>query len=162
MLNAIWNFVERVSHRVVFGLAGLIGIEIEEEKWNNLMQFIKFGMVGLSNTIITYIVYVVLVAIGVHYQVSYFIGYMAGIINAFYWNNKYVFKQEAGEERSIIKAFIKSVMSYAGGYVSSSILLFVWITLLHLPELISPIISLCVTIPVNFILNKKWAFKAES
>lgn len=162
MLNTLWNFVEQLSRKIVFALAGLVGIEIQEEKWNAFMQFIKFGMVGLSNTIITYIVYVVFVALGIHYQVSYLIGYIAGIVNAFYWNNKYVFKQEEGEERSIIKAFVKCVMSYAGGYLCSSILLFLWVTMLHLPEYISPLISLLVTIPVNFILNKKWAFKTEA
>lgn len=162
MLNAIWNFIEGLSRKIVFGAAYLVGIEIQEEKWNSFMQFVKFGLVGLSNTALTYVVYVICIAVGIHYQVSYFIGYMAGIINAFYWNNKYVFKQQEGEKRSIIKAFSKCVMSYAGGYLCSSALLFLWVSILHLPEYISPIISLLVTIPVNFILNKKWAFKTES
>lgn len=162
MLNTIWNLVENLAHKIVFGLAGLIGIRIEEEKWESFMQFVKFGMVGLSNTLLTYVVYVVCVALGIHYQVSYFIGYMAGIINAFYWNNKYVFKQQEGEERSLVKAFVKCVTSYAGGYFCSMILLFIWVSILHLPKYISPIISLLVTIPLNFILNKKWAFKAQA
>ncbi|WP_180272624.1 GtrA family protein [Konateibacter massiliensis] len=162
MLNTVWNFVESLARKIVFWLAGLFGIQIPEEKWQSLMQFVKFGMVGLSNTLLTYVVYVICVAIGIHYQVSYFIGYMAGIINAFYWNNKYVFKKQDGEERSLIRAFIKCVMSYAGGYVCSSALLFLWVAILHLPEYISPLISLLVTIPLNFILNKKWAFKAST
>lgn len=161
MLNTLWNFVEKVSRHVVFALASLIGIKIQEDKWASFMQFVKFGMVGLSNTALTYVIYVVCVGIGVHYQVSYFIGYIAGIINAFYWNNKYVFKQEEGEERSLLKAFMKFLMSYAGGYLCSSALLFLWVSILHLPEVISPIISLLVTIPLNFILSKKWAFKTE-
>ncbi|KAB1438270.1 GtrA family protein [Candidatus Galacturonibacter soehngenii] len=162
MLNTLWNFIEKISRNVVFALAGLVGITIEEDKWISFMQFVKFGLVGLSNTLLTYVVYVICVQIGIHYQISYFIGYVAGIVNAFYWNNKYVFKQEEGEERSLIKAFVKCVMSYAGGYFCSSILLFLWVTILHFPKVISPIISLLVTIPINFILNKKWAFKTES
>ncbi len=162
MLNTIWNFIERLAHTIIFGMAGFLRIEIKEEKWHAFMQFVKFGMVGLSNTILTYVVYVVLVALGVHYQVSYFIGYLAGIINAFYWNNKYVFKEQEGEERSIIKSFVKCVTSYAGGYVCSMALLFLWVSVLGIPKFLSPIISLLVTIPLNFVLNKKWAFKAEA
>jgi putative flippase GtrA len=162
MLNNIWNFMEGLAHKIIFALAGVVGIEIQEEKWQAFMQFVKFGMVGLANTAITIIVYDIFVAIGVHYQVSYFIGYMAGIVNAFYWNNKYVFKEQEGEERSIIKAFIKCVMSYAGGYACSTALLFLWVSILGLPKYLSPLISLVVTIPLNFVLNKMWAFKAEA
>jgi len=162
MLNKIWNLIEGLARTIIFALAGLVGIKIQEEKWQAFMQFVKFGMVGLSNTLLTYVVYVVLVALGLHYQVSYFIGYMAGIVNAFYWNNKYVFKEEEGQERSIIKAFIKCVMSYAGGYACSTALLFLWVSILGLPKYLSPLISLLVTIPLNFVLNKMWAFKAEA
>lgn len=162
MLNSIWNFIENLAHKIVFGMAGLFGIKIKEEKWQAFMQFVKFGIVGLSNTAITIIVYEICVVIGIHYQVSYFIGYLAGIVNAFYWNNKYVFKEQVGEERSLIKAFVKCVMSYAGGYVCSSALLFLWVRILGFPKFLSPLISLLVTIPLNFVLNKKWAFKAEA
>lgn len=162
MLNNIWNFLESLAHKIVFAMAGFFGIEIKEDKWQAFMQFVKFGIVGLSNTVLTIVVYYIFVAIGINYQVSYFIGYLAGIVNAFYWNNKYVFKEQVGEERSIIKAFTKCVMSYAGGYVCSSALLFLWVSILGLPKFLSPLISLLVTIPLNFILNKKWAFKAKA
>ncbi|PXV91484.1 putative flippase GtrA [Lachnotalea glycerini] len=159
MLNQIWNFIESLSHKIVFSLAGFIGVKIEEEKWQALMQFVKFGMVGASNTILTIVLYTLLVAIGIHYQVSYFLGYLAGIVNAFYWNNKYVFKQKSEQERSILQAFVKCAMSYIGGYLFSTLLLTLWVSILHFPKFIGPAISLVVTIPLNFVLNKKWAFK---
>jgi putative flippase GtrA len=162
MFNKIWNFAEGLAQTIIFFLAGLVGVEIKEEKWQSFMQFVKFGIVGASNTILTIIVYEICIFLEIHYQVSYLIGYAAGIVNAFYWNNKYVFKQKEGEERSAIKAFGKFVTSYAGGYAVSLALLFLWVSILHLPKPIAPIISLLVTIPLNFILSKKWAFKAEA
>ncbi|MFA9376817.1 MAG: GtrA family protein [Lachnotalea sp.] len=161
MLNKIWDFIEHLAHYIVFTFAKLIGIQIKEEKWNGFMQFIKFGMVGVSNTFITIVVNALLVSAGIHYQVSYFVGYLAGIINAFYWNNKYVFKEKEGEERSIMVAFIKCVMSYAGGYVCSCVLLFLFVKILGLSSYFAPILILFVTIPLNYVLNKKWAFKAQ-
>jgi putative flippase GtrA len=146
----------------VFNFAKLAGIKIEKEKLQGFMQFVKFGMVGASNTLVTIVLNSMCVSIGIHYQVSYFIGYLAGIVNSFYWNNKYVFKEKEGENRSILLAFIKCVMSYAGGYVCSSVLLFVFVRILGLSSYITPIIILFITIPLNYILNKKWAFKAEA
>lgn len=32
MLNTLWNFIEKISRNVVFALAGLVGITIEEDK----------------------------------------------------------------------------------------------------------------------------------
>lgn len=124
-----------------------------------LKQFVKFGMVGVSNTIISYVVYVVLVYIHVHYLIASLMGFIVSVLNAFYWNNKYVFKEEA-EKRVWWKALIKTFISYAGtGLVLSNILLVFWIEILHVPEMIGPLLSLVITIPLNFVLNKYWAFK---
>jgi putative flippase GtrA len=37
---------------------------------NNLFQFVKFGLVGISNTVISYAIYSALVFIGLNYLVS--------------------------------------------------------------------------------------------
>ena len=67
-----------------------------EEK-NNLVktfwQFIKFGMVGASNTLISLVIYYIGLYLNVHYVLSNVLGFIAGTLNAYYWNNKYVFKK---------------------------------------------------------------------
>ena len=73
------------------------------------MQFVKFGLVGLSNTLLTYVVYAILVTLGLHYQLSNVISYAAGIFNSYYWNNKYVFQEEEGQRRNHVKALAKGV-----------------------------------------------------
>lgn len=158
MLSTIWSLIETVI-RFVFKCASKIGINISDEKIEGLLQFVKFGMVGLSNTAITMITYTILVVAGVNYQIGNAIGYVAGVTNSFYWNNKYVFKAEEGVERSWFKAYIKCFVSYLGGYFVSVVVLFLWVDVLNLNEYIAPFINLIITIPLNFILNKKWAFK---
>lgn len=162
MLGKIWDFFESLGKSIVFFFAGIFKIDITQEQWDSFAQFVKFAFVGLSNTLITYVSYVICVYFGIYYQLSNLIGYLIGIVNSFYWNNKYVFKQKEGENRSIVKAFVKCVMSYAGGYVISTVLLFLWVQVFHLSEYLAPIISLLLTVPLNFVLNKKWAFKAEN
>ena len=125
----------------------------------NFNQFIKFGIVGASNTAISYVTYAVLVFLGLNYILSNVISFIVSVLNSFYWNNKYVFK-ETKESRSALKTLAKTFLAYGfTGLILSNILLVVWIDVLHISKYIAPIINLVVTIPFNFLLNKLWAFK---
>lgn len=120
-------------------------------------QFLKFSVVGVSNTLISLLIYYIF------YWISpslYFAGNVAGFIvsvcNAYYWNNKYVFRAEKG---SRIKTLLKTFASYSATFCLSSLLLVLMIEVLRVPGLIAPLINLVVTVPLNFVLNKLWAFQ---
>lgn len=135
--------------------------ESPESRREKLVQFIKFGLVGVSNNLISYGSYVLLVSIGMHYVLSNIIGFSISVFNAFYWNNKYVFSDPKGS-RVWWKTFIKTYVSYAGtGIVLSNVLLAVWVELFQVPKIIAPIINLMITIPINFFTNKYWAYKSK-
>jgi putative flippase GtrA len=126
-----------------------------------LVQFIKFGVVGLSNTAVAYAVYYPLVYVNLHYLAASVISFIVCGLNAFFWNNKYVFKCNGDQKRDIWGAIFKMYASYAlTGLVLQNILLFVLIDVLAISKYIAPILCLAMTIPLNFVLNKKWAFKA--
>lgn len=130
-----------------------------EKKWAMLVQFVKFGIVGLSNTLIHYVTYLICIYLGCHYLLASVIGFFVSVTNAFYWNNKYVFKAAEGEERSLIKAYLKTVLSYSStSLILENILLVVWVSVLHIDQMIAPLVTLIITIPLNFLLNKYWAF----
>ena len=59
-----------------------------------IWQFIKFGMVGIVNTLLSEGIYCVLVFFDIHYLVAYLVGFILSVLNAYYWNNKCVFKAE--------------------------------------------------------------------
>ena len=130
---------------------------------DKIKQFIKFGIVGLSNTLISYVVYVVLVYLKMHYILANIIGFLVSVLNAYYWNNKYVFKEQEGEQRVWWKTLGKTFLSYAGtGLVLSNVLLVVWVDWLGISEIIAPIINLLITVPLNFIMNKYWALRQKT
>jgi putative flippase GtrA len=127
-----------------------------------LFQFIKFGIVGLSNTAISYIIYSILVYVGLHYIIASVIAFVISVLNSFFWNNKYVFKKEDNQKRNIIHSLIKTYMSYAfTGLILQNLLLFVFISILHISKYLAPLFGLIITIPLNFVLNKLWAFQTE-
>lgn len=124
-----------------------------------IVQFIKFGIVGLSNTFLSYIIYAACVLAGMHYFVGSILGFIASVLNSFFWNNRYVFQKGNQGEKWLV-TLGKTFVAYAGtGLVLTNILLFVEIDIFHLPELAAPIVNLVITVPLNFLLNKLWAFK---
>ena len=154
----LWELIEKIAHFFVFGFLRIFNKELTEEQWEAFMQFVKFGMVGLSNTALTYIVYALLVTLGLHYQLSNVISYVAGILNSYYWNNKYVFVEEEGKKRNHLKALAKVFASYGVSFCVGAVLLYVWVDVLGISRYLGPVINLLVTIPLNFVLNKLWAF----
>lgn len=156
----IFQTFEKLGRTIVDAVLRPFHKSISDEQWNAFMQFVKFGLVGVTNTGITYVVYALFITLHVPVLVSYTIGYIVGILNAFYWNNKYVFHEE-NKQRNLWKALAKCFTSYIGSYVVSSILLLVWTDVLHISSYIAPIITLLITIPLNFLMNKFWAFRTE-
>ena len=131
----------------------------KEELLCVVKQFIKFGLVGVSNTVISLAIYYICIYFGMHYLIANIIAFAISVMNAFYWNNKYVFARKQDEDRSLLKSALKVFMSYGSTFLLGTALLFFWVDCLNISDLIAPLINLCITIPLNFILNKLWAFK---
>ena len=137
------------------------GINNKEDFKKLIVQFIKFGIVGVSNTLISLAIYYVLVFFKCNYIVANTIGFIISVLNAYYWNNKYVFKSKdkVVTKKDTIKQLIKVYMSYGVTFLLSTVLLYVMVDCLNISEYIAPIINLCITVPLNFVMNKLWAFK---
>lgn len=122
---------------------------------DDIIQFLKFAIVGLSNTFIALAVYYVLLWIGCNYLIANAAAWIISVFNAFYWNNKYVFKNE----NTWFKALLKTYLSYGFSFLLGTFLLYVFVELCFLNTKIAPLLTLILTIPLNFIMNKFWTFK---
>ena len=138
-------------------LLAKLGIEDTLGFWAFAKQFIKFGIVGVSNTLLSLLIYYILVLLGVHYILSNTIAFAISVLNAYYWNRKYVFKQN--EKKSAGRQLAKVYAAYGFTFLLSTGLLFLMVDVLGISELVAPLINLCVTVPLNFLLNKFWAFR---
>ncbi|MGN1148142.1 MAG: GtrA family protein [Lachnospiraceae bacterium] len=155
-------------------------------KKEGFWQFIKFGLVGVSNTLVSEGVYAILVFLGVHYLPASFIGFSLSVLNAYYWSNKYVFKEsESGEKRVWWRVLLKTYIAYFWGYVVHALLLVFWVDIVRisrfmgplagffaglglekmdarmLGELLAAVLNLMITVPMNFVLNKYWAYRQK-
>ena len=63
------------------------------EAKKTLVQLIKYGIIGVSNTLLTLAVfYVVNTLLDMSYGVANTLGYVLGLINSFVWNRTWVFR----------------------------------------------------------------------
>ena len=166
----IWNLIDKIVRVIVGGFFHLLKKDYSDSTHEGMMQFVKFGIVGVSNTVISYLLYSVTllgmkkagVFPHVDYLIAQIVAFVISVLWSFYWNNKYVFTMEEGESRNMWKALAKTYVSYSfTGLFLNSILLILWVQILGISEFIAPIINLLVSVPLNFIINKFWAFKTK-
>lgn len=152
----------------------------------SFLQFIKFGLVGVSNTLISEAVYVIIVLFKGNYLFASFMGFVISVLNAYYWSSKYVFKEnEDGEKRVWWKVLLKTYVAYFWGFLVNLCLLILWIDILHVADYMGPVqkllagfgvtsldaevlgnliaegVNLILVIPMNFLINKYWAYKQK-
>lgn len=167
----IWGCFDQLIHSIMnFLFVKILGRKYTETQHEAFMQFFKFGIVGASNTVISYVIYAVTLLIlqstGIlpktDYLAAQIVAFVLSVLWSFYWNNKMVFIVEEGTNRIWWKALIKTYISYSfTGLFLNSILLILWVKLLGMSEFIAPIINLIISVPLNFIINKLWAFKEK-
>lgn len=153
-----------------------------------LWQFIKFGLVGVSNTVVSYVTYSLCYHVfHTNVHVANIVGFIISVLNAYIWQSKFVFKEsEAGEHRVWWQVLIKTYISYAfSGLFLTEVLLLLWLNVLHIEQYMGPIavwianfglsmtakdvavslapfLNMVVTIPINFCINKFWAYRQKS
>lgn len=164
----IWEWIEKIA---IFYLAILFRVlhkELTEEAQDGFLQFVKFGLVGVTNTVISYLINVGILFFLKPYNLSWdfiaanIVAFILSVLWSFMLNSIFVFKKEEGQKRNPFKTLLKTYIAYGfTGIVLNNVLSFVWINALGISKYIAPLINLIVSIPVNFFMNKLWAFKAE-
>lgn len=177
MGTKLWNLIEAMVRAIFGAMFKILKIDFSEEQWESLFQFVKFGLIGVWNTVFSFAINFVCLktfkAVGILAQnimgtpvrvyVANIIAWVLSVFVSFLLNNHFVFRMEEGETRSFWKSLFKSYVSYGfTGLILNNILAILWVGVLGIPEEIAPLISLVIAIPINFIMNKLWAFKTES
>ena len=134
-------------------------VELSDKLWRTVEQFIEFACVGCSNAMILLAVYYGIIFLFGEsaYLLGQTLGYAAGIVNSYFWNSRIVFhSDEAVKPRG---AFVRMCICYGLTYVIQIGIVYAGVEVLHISEMVVPVIAILITTPVNFVLNKYFAFK---
>jgi len=151
--------------RVITAVFRLLHIPLGDALLTSLTQFVKFGLVGVTNTVLSYTINVLVLKLLQPYDLPWdyvagnLVAFVLSVLWSFYWNNKYVFTQQGGQKRKIGPALLKTYISYGfTGIILTNLLSYLWINKLGISKFVAPLINLVISIPLNFIINKFWAF----
>ncbi len=140
--------------------------DISVQTLENLTQFVLFGIVGVSNTVISYLLNIMVLGLLSPFRLAWdyiagnLVAFLLSVLWSFYWNNRIVFTQGEGQSRNLWKALLKAYAAYGfTGIVLNNILSWVWISMFHISKYIAPLINLVISVPLNFVINKLWTFK---
>ena len=137
-----------------------LGANNRREQKALVIQFVKFGLVGVSNTLVSWICYYIILWIDDNlYMLGSLVGTVVSIANAFIWNDRFVFKGQENDWKNRLKRLGKTYVSYGGTSLLSMLLLWIEVQLFGVNKVIAPVVNLLITIPLNFLINKFWTFR---
>lgn len=123
-----------------------------------ISKFIKFGIVGILNTLINWTIFAILNFLGMYYIISNIIAYVIATINSYIWNSKWVFKYKGEDKKETTGKFI---LLNLFGLSLNTVILYLFVDLMRFNKLIALVITTIIVMIINYILNKVWVFKEK-
>jgi putative flippase GtrA len=124
-----------------------------------VIQFVKFGTVGVSNTLLTFLVYTLLLKVfGVWYLAASAIGFLVGAINGFLWNRRWTFKEHVGDLLTPVRWGIVQ----GCGLGLNLLLLFLLVHSAGVDKLLSQALATGVVTVLTFLANRAWTFRVHA
>ncbi len=118
--------------------------------------FIKFLLVGVINTSLTFLIYALLRFWGIIPEVCNIIGYVVGVINSFLWNKKWVFKTS---ETNVFREFACFVFVFAVCYTMQFWAFTTMLYRFQLNDYVAQISGMIIYTSLNYVLNSYFSFR---
>jgi len=112
-------------------------------------KFFKFIGAGVINTVVSYLLYVILVLF-LSYQISYAISFVFGIVLSFVLNTKYVFEVER-----TFKKFVLFPLVYLVQYLLGAFMMNIMVEMVGVNKFFAPLVVAVCLLPVSYLLSKK-------
>ena len=121
-------------------------------------QFVKFGIVGISNTLLTLAIYTFLLkVVGMWYLAASAIGFLAGTVNSFLLNRRWTFRGHVGDALTPVRW---TVVQCTGLGINEG-LLFVFAHDARLDKLLAQVLATAVVTVSTFTANRAWTFRSS-
>ena len=118
-------------------------------------QFVKYGVVGASNTVLTFATYSVGVWIGVPYLVALIVGYLPGALNSYLLNRHWTF---AAGDLSHAHTGSRFAIVQGCAIVANLGALYVLVHELAVEKILAQAILTVPVVAITFFINRTWTF----
>jgi putative flippase GtrA len=120
-----------------------------------ITQFLKYCVVGASNTLITLVTYLVLVAFGADYLLASALGYALGSINSYALNYHWTFELRRADHRRTLSRF---AVVQGFGIGSNLGLIYLFVDDLAFAKAPAQFPVTLIVLAATFAMNRLWAF----
>ncbi|EJG0887387.1 GtrA family protein [Vibrio parahaemolyticus] len=117
------------------------------------MKIVKFGSVGILNTLVSYLVFCVLIYFDVYYLTSSVLSFLVGSAFSYIMNSRYTFSVCAN-----VRSFFKFITITAGSLFLSVLLLYIFKSTVGIHVLIAQILVVLIRFPIVYLLIKRMVF----
>lgn len=117
-------------------------------------QALRFGIVGLASNVLLYMLYLVLINLGVDSKIVVTVLYIFGLSITFVFNKRWSFSHRGVWERS----FKRYLILYGCLYLTNIAVLWLFVDLLALSPAIVQAFVVLSFIPVVFLVQRYWVF----
>jgi putative flippase GtrA len=120
------------------------------------LQFVRYGVVGASNTLLTLFVYTRLLGMGLHYLEAFAPAFAAGALNGYTLNRIWTF-DGACARRADVARYVSVQLAGLG---MNAVALIVLIEVVGFDRVAGQVIGGGGVSVLTFVLNRQWVFRA--
>jgi len=123
-----------------------------------IKQVIKFGIVGVINTLDYYLLYLFFQSVlSIYYLYAHIISFLISMVGSFYMNSYFTYKT-----KPTLKKFLQFPLTYVVNIVVSTSAIYILVDLMKLNQKVSPILASLIAIPFTFTLSRYILTKKEA
>jgi putative flippase GtrA len=121
-----------------------------------IAQFFKFGVVGVSNTLLFFLTYTLLLkGLGMWYLAASAIAFAVGATNGFLLNRRWTFREHVGDALTPVRWFVVQ----GCGLGLNEGLVYLFVDGIGLGKLVGQIPATVIVTVLTFFANRAWTFR---
>jgi putative flippase GtrA len=128
--------------------------KVDQPRPSPASQFVRFLVVGVGNTVLSFIAYRLLLAVGTPYAVAALLAFAVGSLNGYIFNRRWTFAA-----RDTTRARVLYVSFQAAGALATSLLVVLFVHAVgvgRVPAYLAAVAPVTVSL---FLANRLWTFR---
>ena len=117
---------------------------------SNLVEFLKYAIVGCINTADYYLSYLIFMDIfKFSYKISFVMGYVVSIVGSYFLNTYFTYKQKPS-----VKKFLIFPLTYIPNFIIQYLGMILLVDRINMGRKVAPVITALVATPITFFVTK--------
>ena len=128
-------------------------------KLTDVGQFVRFSLVGVSNTLVFYAAYLGVLWLGFSFVAAATVGTVIGIVNSYVLNKIFTFRSGKKSSGKLLGEKIRFVTVYVAQYFVNIAVISVCVNIFGIRPELAGLPSIGIAVIVSFFGHKYWTFR---